>query len=117
MGDLVLRRHEALGKLEARAEGPYHVIAVGGSFLQRITIQPEAVLVGPRRNGTRRGTLTVHASQLTPFREPAVAGVDLESEGDPPSMVEGEHEHLKGSARGAAGAPSLAEGSKRRRHR
>lgn len=62
VGDLVLRRRKALGKLESRAEGPYRVVAVGGSFLQRITIKPEAVLVGPRRGGTRRETLVVHAS-------------------------------------------------------
>ena len=50
------------------------MVAVGGSFLQRITIKPEAVQVGPRRGGTRREALTVHASQLAPFKDSAVVG-------------------------------------------
>lgn len=31
-GDQVLRRRKALGKLEAKAEGPFEVVRVGGQF-------------------------------------------------------------------------------------
>ena len=49
LGDLVLRRRKVVGKLAARAQGPYQVIKVGGSFLQRITIVPREPTVGPKR--------------------------------------------------------------------
>ena len=31
-GDLVLRRTKVLGKLASKAEGPYIVVKIGGSF-------------------------------------------------------------------------------------
>ena len=67
-GDLVLRRRKVAGKLATRAEGPYEVIKVGRSFLQRITIRPLEPKVGPKR--AREGHIVeVHASQLIPFLE------------------------------------------------
>lgn len=42
-GDKVLRRRKVTGKLAARAQGPYEVIKVRGSFLQRVTIRPLGV--------------------------------------------------------------------------
>ena len=67
-GDLVLRCRKVTGKLAARAQGPYQVVKVSGSFLQRITIRPLEPKVGPKRS--REGQVVeVHASQLIPYVE------------------------------------------------
>jgi hypothetical protein len=49
VGDLVLRRRKIMGKIKAKADGPYKVVKVGGSFLQRITIEPLVQIVGKRK--------------------------------------------------------------------
>ena len=49
MGNKVLRRRKTIGKLAAKAEGPFLVVRVGGIYRQRITIQPLESLVGPKR--------------------------------------------------------------------
>ena len=61
-GDLVLRRTKVLGKLASKAEGPYVVVKIGGSFHQRVTIAPEQVQVGPKRKRNRDKRLVVHTS-------------------------------------------------------
>ena len=49
VGDKVLRRRKVLSKIAPKAEGPYEVVQVSGTYQQRITIRPLQPLVGPKR--------------------------------------------------------------------
>ena len=49
VGEQVLRRRKVIGKLAARAEGPFIITRVSGTYRQRITIRPLESLVGPKR--------------------------------------------------------------------
>ena len=81
-GDLVLRRRKVLSKIATKAERPYQVVKISGTYHQRITIRPLDSLVGPKRKAEQH-TVTVHASQLVPFKPPTVTAGGIESEGEP----------------------------------
>ena len=40
VGDKVLRRRKTVSKIAPRAQGPFEVVKVGGTYQQRITIRP-----------------------------------------------------------------------------
>ena len=61
----MLRRRKTIGKLHPKADGSYRVIAVGGQYGQRVTIE---LLEG----GPWYRPLTIHASQVVPYLQPYV---------------------------------------------
>lgn len=45
----MLRRRKVLGKMVAKAEGPFKVIKAAGTYRQSITLQPLDLLIGPKK--------------------------------------------------------------------
>ena len=83
----MLRRRKVLSKVAAKAEGPYEVVRTSGMYRQRITIKPLDSLVGPKRKAEQQ-TVTVHASQLVPFKPPTVTAGGIEAEGEQQPLEE-----------------------------
>jgi hypothetical protein len=63
IGQYVLRRGRAIGKLVPKRDGPFRVTAVKGAFNQRISYV-----------GQQGRELSIHASKLTPFAGPVDEG-------------------------------------------
>ena len=60
-GDKVLRRRKVVSKIAPKAEGPFEVIGVSGTYQQRITIKALETEVGAKRQRPTK-PLIVHAS-------------------------------------------------------
>jgi hypothetical protein len=76
----VLRRRKVLGKLGAKAEGPFEVFRVTGKFHQQVWIRPLPPTLGSRRQRPS-SHLVVHASQLVPYVSAPLDAQQIE-EGD-----------------------------------
>ena len=93
-GQIVTRRHRQFSKLDPKTTGPFCVRAVTGVYRQRVTIEP-------LEEASRRRRVTVHASQLVPFREPYTEpneidlAHDAKPEEDPAPRVPGSRKRRK----------------------